>query len=47
MHIELSKHPEHCHPAETYPDNDGEQRPTARGQVNVGVQQILVHVGVR
>lgn len=32
---------------DTYPDNDGEQRPAARGQVDVRIQQVLVQVGVR
>lgn len=31
---------------ESYPDNDREQRPAARGQVDVRVQLVLVQVGV-
>lgn len=30
----------------SYPDNDWEERPAARGQVDIGVQQVLVHVWV-
>lgn len=29
-----------------YPDEDGEERAAAGGQVEVGVQQVLVEVGV-
>lgn len=29
-----------------YPDNDGEERPAARGQVDVRIQEVLVQVGV-
>lgn len=29
-----------------YPDEDGEERAAARGQVEVGIQQVLVEVGV-
>lgn len=32
--------------AASYPDDDGEQRPAAGGQVDVGIQQVLVQVGV-
>lgn len=31
---------------DSYPDDDREQRPAARGQVDVRVQQVLVQVGV-
>lgn len=29
-----------------YPDDDREQRPAARGQVDIRVQQVLMQVGV-
>lgn len=35
-----------CCKQDSYPDDDREERPAARGQVDIGVQKVLVQVGV-
>lgn len=31
---------------DSYPDNHGKERPVARRQVDVGIQEVLIQVGV-